>query len=238
MNNSRTKRLPKILLGQSAVTLLILLIAGYLIMYSMGYKINFISRKIVKSGMIVLSIDTKPDSIKINGVEKPIKTDSSYILTPGYYDVQVNKNGYIDWSVRTQVEAEIVNYYNNIALFKNDTALNELVDRNKIDYLNAPNSTLAVNAPKGLRYNDYEIWIEEKLITRYSEPITSVSWYTDYRHVAYQQGDEIRIVDDYGQNDTLLVKLPDKTSAKFIFGAKSKELYISQGDKYYIVVIR
>ena len=113
MNNSRTKRLPKILLGQSAVTLLILLIAGYLIMYSMGYKINFISRKIVKSGMIVLSIDTKPDSIKINGVEKPIKTDSSYILTPGYYDVQVNKNGYIDWSVRTQVEAEIVNYYNN-----------------------------------------------------------------------------------------------------------------------------
>lgn len=238
MNNSRTKRLPKILLGQSAVSLLILLIAGYLIMYSMGYKINLISRKIVKSGMIVLSIDTKPDLIKINGVEKPIKTDSSYVLSPGYYDVQVHKDGYNDWNVRTQVEAEIVNYYNNISLFKNDTALNDLSDRNKIDYLNAPNSTLAVNAPKGLQYNDYEIWIEEKLITRYSEPITSVGWYTDYRHVAYQQGDEIRIVDDYGQNDTLLAKLPDKTNARFVFGVKSKELYISQGDKYYFVEIR
>ena len=230
--------MPKILLGQTAVTLLILVIASYLIMYSMGYKINLTSRKIIKTGMIVLSIDTKPDSIKINGEEKPIKTDSSYTLAPGYYDVLVHKDGYKDWQVRTQVVEEIVNYYNNIALFKTDISLHELKDNNKIEYLNSPNTSLAVNAPKGLEFNNYEIWIEEKLITRYSEAINSVTWYPDYRHIVFQQGDEIRIVDDYGQNDTLLVKLPNTTLAKFVFGAKSKEIYIMQGGEYYSAVIK
>ncbi len=238
MNNSRTKRLPKIILGQSFVMLIILLISTYLIVYSMGYKINLSSRKIIKTGMIVLSVNPKPDSITINGESKPVKIDNSYVLAPGYYDILVKKEGYHDWSVRSLVAEEMVNYYSPTMLFKDKIKLEELTEVSKINYLNSPTSTLAENAPKGLKYNDYEIWIDDNLITRYSKKINVVIWYPDYHHLAYQQGSEIRIVDDMGLNDTLLVNLPDASEAKFTFGGKKKELYIYQSGKYYLAQIQ
>lgn len=188
--------------------------------------------------MIVLSVNPKPDSITINGESKPVKVDSSYALAPGYYDIVVKKQGYHDWSVRSLVVEEVVNYYSPTALFKDNVKLEDLTDTSKINYLNAPTSTLAENAPKGLKYNGYEIWIDEDLITRYSKKINAVIWYPDYHHLAYQQGNEIRIVDDTGLNDTLLVSLPDAAEAKFTFGGKKKELYISQNGKYYLAQIQ
>ncbi len=204
----------------------------------MGYKINFSSRKIIKTGIIVLSVNPKPDSITINGESKTVKIDNSYTLAPGYYDIVVKKQGYHDWSVRSQVVEELVNYYSPTVLFKENTELKELTDESKINYLKAPTSTLVENAPKGLETNDYEIWIENKLITRYSKKISSVTWYPDYHHLAYQQGNEIRIVEDSGLSDVLLATLPDSTETKFTFGGNRKEIYISQNGKYYIVQIQ
>jgi len=238
MNNPRSKRWKQILIGQTIVGLFILLVAGYLIVYAMGYKINFTSRKIIKTGMIVLSINPVPDHIYLNGKDTGGKENISFSLEPGTYELKVAKEGYNDWIMSSKVEAELVNYFKYIELFKNDVKLIELTDQKKIDYLNTPNSSLAENAPKGLRNNNYEIWIGDKIIARYSTSIDNVSWYPDYKHVLFQQGDKIKIIDEFGKNENTLAQLDSSTLAKYVLGAKSTEIYIYLNSKYYYASIQ
>lgn len=238
MNNSRTKRLKSILIGQSIVTLLIVLIASYLIVYSMGYKINLTSRKIIKTGMIVLSIDTKPDKILVDNSEEQTKKDIAFQLEPAFYDVEVIKAGYHDWSIRSNVKEELVNYYNNIILFKKDVEISDLNNQEIVARFDNPVDDLVENAPKGLQYNDYEIWLDGKLIARYSEPISSVSWYPSYHHIVYQKGNQVWAIEDTGNNNTPLVTLPSAERAKYIFADRGKDIYIYQSDKYYQANIR
>lgn len=238
MNNSRTKRLKSIIIGQSLVTLAILLIASYLIVYSMGYKVNLISRKIVKTGLIVLSIDIKPDKIFLNNQEKQSKKDVAFQLEPDFYDIKIEKAGYHNWSVRSNVKEELVNYYNNIILFKQDAQVLELTDPEMIDRFSNPADDLVENSPKGLLFNDYEIWLEEKLIARYSEPISSVSWYPGYHYVSYQKGNQIWAIEDTGYNNTLLVELPLSDKAEYYYANRGKDIYINQSNQYYKANIR
>lgn len=233
MNNPRTKRLPRIIVGQSLVALFIFVVAGYLIVYALGYKINLSARKFVKTGLIVMSIDPKPDVIKIGGREVTAKSDISVSLEPGYYDITVSKAGYQDWTTRSEIKAEIVNYYKYVELFKTPQQLEELTDSDSITVLNTPSAALAVNSPKDLSNNDYEIWIRDTLVTRFSEKISQVAWYPDNHHIIFQQKNEIHIIDEYGSNNKTLVSLPANSVAKFIIANKNQEILISQDGKYY-----
>ncbi len=220
------------------MALSIILIASYLIIYSMGYKINLTSRKIIKTGMIVLSTDIKPDKILVNSEEKPTKKDIAFQLEPAYYDVKITKDGYHDWSVRSNVKEELVNYYNNIILFKDDAKITALDNQEIVDRFKNPVDDLVENSPKGLQFNDYEIWLDQELVARYSEPIKSVSWYPGYHHIVYQKGNQIWAIEDTGDNNTPLVSLPSDDLAKFIFANRGKDIYIHQSDRYYQANIR
>ncbi len=238
MSNSRTKRIHKIILGQSLVASLILLIASYLIIYSMGYKINFMSRKIIKTGMIVLSVDVKPDKISINNQSKTAKKESAYQLVPAYYDVKIEKDGYKEWKVSTQVKEELVNYYSNIVLFKDSIKVEKLQNSDKIELLNLPISSLAEDSKRDLISNEYEIWSGEKLLTRYSQKIREVSWYYDNHHIVFQQGNAIKIIDEDGSNEVTLVELANDGDIKYAFTERGKEIIFKQNDEYYCAQIR
>lgn len=238
MNNSRTKRLPQIIIGQFLVSALIFVIASYLVLYSLGYKINLTTRKIIKTGLIVLSIDPKPQEILLDGKDIEPKSDTSISLEPGFYNVTVKKDGYQDWSTRSEVKGELVNYYKYVELFKSEVKLVELQDQGLIDILNSPSNTLAVNTPKGLTNNDYEIWIQSKLVTRFSSPISQAIWYSDNHHILFQQGGSIHIIDEDGSNNKTLVNLSDSSICKFVISNKGQDLLILQSSKYYIATIQ
>ena len=233
MNNSRTKRIRKIILGQSLVALLITVVAGYLVIYALGYRINLSARKIIKTGMIVLSVNPEPDSVQVGRLELEPKEDVSVSLEPGFYDITIKKSGYQDWTIRSEVKAELVSFYKYIELFRLPTELQELTDSDSIAALNTPTTTLAVNVPKGLTCNDYEIWLKESLVTRFSESISSVNWLYDNRHIIFQQGDEIRVIDTDGTNNKVLAKLKDASRAKFISSKRDQAIFIEQNNKYY-----
>lgn len=233
MNNPRTRRIKEIIIGQTLVGLFILAIAGYLIVYSLGYKIDFSSRKIVKEGIIVLSINPKPDKILLNNQDMGSKINASFTVESGNYNIIIKKDGYQDWKATSKVESEIVNYYKYVELFRTNVVLSDLTDQSKINYLNTPTSILIENAPKGLTYNDYEIWIADKIVARFSLNISSVSWYPDNKHVVFQQGSELKIVDDQGKNETVLVALLNDHPAKYAIGSNGTEIYISQDNTYY-----
>lgn len=238
MNNSRSKRIKSILIGQSLVTIIIFLIASGLVIYSMGYKINLSARKIIKTGMIVISADVKPDRILLNNKEMPLKKDNAFTLEPGHYSLEIFKDGYHDWSANSIVEEELVNYFNNIILFKKNSPLVKLEDQSKIDKFSTPSNDLVENAPKGLSFNDYEIWLDDILLTRFSEKIGSVSWMPGYHHICYQKADALWAIEITGTNNTTLVNLPSSETARYYFGNRGKDLFLSQSGEYFKVEIR
>jgi hypothetical protein len=188
--------------------------------------------------MILLITDPAPDHIIINGKDEGSSDQFNKTFTAGYYDIDITKVGYQDWHRSIFVEAQKLAAFKNITLFSATPKISDLVDQAKIDFLNTPNSYLAENSPDDLTFNQYEMWVNGNLLTRFSTPINSPIWYPDNDHIIYQTGNEIRVIERSGHNDLLLVKLGSTNPTKFTIGNKGRELYYLDGSVYKQAVIR
>ena len=237
-NDRRTRLLPKIILGQLLVGALIVLISSSVIFYTEGYRWNYKSMKIIKTGVLYFSFQPRDVQIKINSQDFKASSNMAKNYSPGFYNILIEKDGYNPWSIKLKIEPSSVNDYKNIILFKSNISANDLSDQGKIDLLNAPIDVLATNAPDQLRYSDHEIWVGDKLVTRFSGSILKAVWYPDLSHIVFQLNDEIRVVETSGQNDTLLVKLNSSESTNLAIGAKGTELYYRDLGQYKVASIR
>ena len=233
MNNKRTKRLPRIILNQFLVAFLMTAIAISVLFFAEGYRFNFKNFKIIKTGILYFSTDPDGATVFINGKLQDKKTPYAVNLTAGRYNATIEKNGYGSWSSGFKVDSGLVSEFESIVLFKKNPEISNLSDQRKIDLLNSPLEYLATSNSKNELYqNGYEVWQSNSLVTRFSTPIKSVSWYPDLKHILYQQGDEIRVMEITGLNDVLLVKLSTKTPVRYIANNKGDELYYLDNDQY------
>jgi len=237
MENRRTKLLPKIILGQAAVALLITTIALSILFYAEGYRLNVKSWKIAKTGIVYLVSYPKNSSVYINGVLQSEKTPMAKNLVSGNYNVEVKNDKYVTWSNNIKIESQLVKKFENIVLIKDDIEIESLSDSRKISTLYAPSEILASNN-NGLFYNQYEIWLKNNLVARFFAPIQRAILYPDKEHVVYQQGSAIRIIDDSGRNDTLLIEIDQESPIRFALSNKGEELYFQVDDEYYFAKIR
>lgn len=103
-------------------TLLVVGIFGYFaILLARGYRFDLKTLKFNPNGILVIKSDPSGAQIFVNGDLKGA-TDSNISLTPGTYDVNVKKEGYIPWYKRLTIEKEIVTEA-NLSLFKPTPAL-------------------------------------------------------------------------------------------------------------------
>lgn len=242
MSEKRSKRWYKILFGQFIVTFLILAIGSCLVFYSEGYTLNLKNFKIIKNGVISLKSEPSPDFVAVNNTLYPyasIYSRSFYqLLAPGYYDIKLVKGGFSEWRKLVLVEPEMVEQFSVIKLFKSDIKSEILKNQNKIDYLNNQYNSYSNSPELQLKNDSREIWIKESLVTRFSKSVFGVVWYPDYNHVVYQKLDEIRVIENDGFNDTLLVKLSSEEPTKFLISEDGKELYYLDDGYYKIAIIR
>jgi len=111
---------------------LFLVITPYLVMYSMGYRINFETLKITETGGIYVKSYPQADEITIDSkiTEKP-GLFSNYVfvqdLIPKDHTVLVKKTGYFDYAKNLEVEEKEVTKIENIILFKTDTVFGKLL---------------------------------------------------------------------------------------------------------------
>jgi hypothetical protein len=153
------------------------------------------------------------------------------------YTVEVTKDGFVSWHETLRVESSSINLYDDVVLFRSNPIISDVTDTKKIAQLEAPEDILA-NTNNDFSVRGYEIWIGDQLTTRLSTPVLRAIRYTDMSHVVYQQRDEIRIIENNGKNDTLLVKLSSPTATKFVLGARGTELYYIDGEVNKMAVIR
>lgn len=83
------------------------LILFTVIIYARGYRLNFLHKSIVPTGILVVS--SKPDGGKIIiNDELRGATNSNITLSPGIYDVVIKKDGYVDWVKKLTIKGELV----------------------------------------------------------------------------------------------------------------------------------
>ncbi len=237
-NDRRTRLLPKIILGQLGVSLIIACISISVIFFAEGYRFDLATFKIVKTGVLYLEFEPHDVTVSWNNTSKGESSSFVENLTPGFYSVSVAKPDFVTWKASLQVTSQSVNDYSRIVLFRSKIATSNLTNTDKIALLTAPTDVLASNAPDQLLFNDHEIWIGNQLVTRFANPIQNAVWYPDLYHIVYQQGKAIRVIESNGQNDTLLATLSNDTPTIFAIGNRGSELYFQDGGGYKVAVIR
>ena len=238
MHYNRKNTIFRTIIFQVSVTVVIAIIALSLILYVQGYRVDFENMKLIRTGVLVLFTDPKPDNIIINGEDQTVDEKFAKSLLPGHYDVEITKEDFNSWSRTMNVDSEIVASNKDIVLFRSNSITHELTEQKNIDLINVPDTALIEFAPERLSSNGHEIWVNGNLVTRFSKEITAVKWYPDMAHIMYQMDNEIRIVEVSGYNDTLLVKLSSNSPSRFAIGGKGKELYFTDIDLYFQVTIR
>ncbi|MDO8444194.1 MAG: hypothetical protein Q7S80_01665 [bacterium] len=237
-NDRRTRLLPKIIFGQFSVGLIVACISLGIIFYAEGYRLNFSTLKIVKTGVLYLEFQPHDVTVTRNNLSKNKSSNFVENLTPGFYNISISKPGFIPWQLQLQVQSQSVNDYSKIILFRSDVVTADLIDQNKIALLSAPTDVLATNAPDQLLFSEHEIWIGSDLVTRFAGTIQKAIWYPDLSHIVYQQGKELRVIEISGKNDTLLATLSSDKPTIFVIGNRGTELYFQDGDQYKVATIR
>ena len=228
----REKRLREIIIGQSIVTLIVVGISLALIFYGFGYKIDWKNFSIQHTGILYLSFLPKEADVFVSGEMKSESSPFDINLLPGYYDIEIRHNNYQPWRSRVNITADKVLSIKNVTLFLEKPEVAVVSEKSEIDAINTPFDILIKNPQGDLTSNNYEIWADNKLVTRFSSPITNVIWYPGREYIAYQQGSEIRIINKDGSNDIKLIDLPDNMDSKFIFSWDGSYLLYKDSEGY------
>ena len=174
-----------------------------IILKANGYEINLKSRKIIKTGMIILDGDPKNAAIYLNQ-EKLLMNLPGRIthLTPGNYEITISLAGYNSWQKSITVYSGKASVYQNITLFLETS---ENISDLKINLEDFKNE--ALNNSGSINLLGAEIYFNGKLITRFTKNITAAFIYPDKQHLVLQIEDKILIIDLDGSNIQSLLKL-------------------------------
>lgn len=87
--------------------ILILSAAAGVILYGRGYRLDFKKKTLEPTGLLVAT--SSPDGAKviIDG-KLTSATNTTFSLSPGWYQVKLQKEGYLPWEKRLRVQGEIV----------------------------------------------------------------------------------------------------------------------------------
>ncbi len=123
---------------------LYLVVAPILVIYSLGYKLDWRNWEIVSTGGMDLAIWPIGATILVDN--RPAKTTNFLFnevflhdLNPKFYNISVSKDGYFDWQKKLQVKDREVTRVNNITLIKKQIPFFSIKD-NVSDFIVSPDN--------------------------------------------------------------------------------------------------
>ncbi len=123
--------------------ILFLIITPYIILYALGYRIDFAHRKITAIGGIYLRVLPQGVNISVDNISYKTGLFSNDVfvqnLLPVEHAVTIKKNGYYDYQKTLLVQEKEVTKLEDVILFKVDDTFSLL--QNKVSYFSvAPNN--------------------------------------------------------------------------------------------------
>lgn len=209
-----------------------------------GYLFNVRTRTFESTGVIALTVEQRPVMVGLNGTRTLANGEITKFtnLFPGYYDLDVAKEGFSTWRKTVELKPGQALTYPSVRLF---LAHPKILSASQVE-----RTALLLNqapADTELDIRGHEIWVKPiisyypiknvsndfALIARYSSGPTDVSWYPGKSHIVMQINDEIRIIDRDGSNDTLLVDLVTSDPTQFIVTEDGGRLIYRDGEQFF-----
>lgn len=210
-------------------TLIIATLAGYLILIANGYKINYKTLTVAKTGMIYLKSQPEEAKIYLDGQLVSQQTPwRQGDLLPGRYEIKISKDGFVDWEKSLLVEEGKTEAWEAVKLFLQHPQVLEV----KEEESQALSQLVEQWPAKGLVIkNGSEIWFNDVYITRFSQDIKNLSWHTDLKHIFLQINKKILVMEADGNNIIELVNLDSEQTSQFVVINEGKELLYQDGEK-------
>lgn len=253
-----TKKIRLIILAFCVICFFV--IAPYIILYSLGYRIDFENRKIVATGGIYVRTFPTAEQIIIDSKisEKPGMFNNSVFvqsLLPKDHTVLVQKNGYYDYYKTLPVLEKEVTKLENVLLIKKAIAFVSI--DNSVDYFSlAPNNRnllAAYTNTKGIDFKYFSLGnttVPPATLLKQSGKVSSIKWSDDSNlaliTLQTSKATLYFIFDSSKQTQPLTqISLLDKTSQQIsfnpqnpqeIFFTKNKILYSLKNNKATAVI--
>ncbi|MDP2910430.1 MAG: PEGA domain-containing protein, partial [bacterium] len=122
--------------------ILFLITAPVTVFYSLGWRFNWETKRIVQTGVFYFKVWPKNAQVYINGEFKK-KTDIFFSsvnidnLLPGQYQIEIKKDGYYDWRKTLEIKKKEVTEGRNIVLVPRNPNFNLLAEQIK-DFFFSP----------------------------------------------------------------------------------------------------
>lgn len=112
----------------------------YIVLYSLGYRIDFTKMKIFATGGIYIRTFPTADQILIDSKDfgKPgLFANDIFIpnLLPQKHTILIKKDGYFDYAKALPVKENLATKLENVLLFKKDFVFNQITDKTKNPFL-------------------------------------------------------------------------------------------------------
>lgn len=183
---------------------LMIVFAAWLLFEASGYQIFYGPLRIVKTGLISLTVHPNDQlTISLNGQAMPKNQTTFMNLPAGRYQVLAQRPDYLPWEITTELMPGEAESYGSVLLFlkKPISTMIESIDYKVYEsVLSHPERFQA-----GLQFFENEVWANEQLVTRYSEPIKQAMWLPDNSHLLIQLADGLHVVERTGGHDITLV---------------------------------
>ena len=112
------------LIGPILIFLFLALLSISVILYGRGYRVDLKQKGLKTTGLLAATSDPKGASIFVD--DKLVSaTDDTLNLEPGWYDVRLDKEGYIPWQKKMEIKKEIV-AETKASLFRSNPSLSPL----------------------------------------------------------------------------------------------------------------
>lgn len=224
---------------------LFLILATLLVASANGVMYNPKTKSFETTGIIALLTTDPPYTLIVDGVKTKTGKKEKKItnLFTGLHSVVLEKEGYYSWSTIDNVRPGFTTIHNGIRLFLQDS---QPVAASQ-DQINAlQNQVLEIETDLDIRSN--EIWAKPlvavypitlygdqlELIARYSQPVIGAQWFPGKNQILLQLGNEIRVIDRDGGNDTVLVELASPDPTDFMVLDNGRDLIYLDQDRYSI----
>lgn len=232
-------------------------ISALLVGFASGMAVNLKAKRIEVMGGMEIAFEPKDATLFVNSELKSKKTPYSAVnIKPGTYKVKVSKDGYRSWEHRVLVTPGQVTQV-KARLFRSEFLREDVSEANKAKAENVLNEASAADFG-AISFLDYELFIDDDFVTRFSDKIKKAVWYSDDT-VLVQAGREINYLKlkavpasqspstktggsiDWQTTEEgilLLETLGSEDPAEFAADRSGAKLYIKTAGEFYSLLIR
>lgn len=209
------------------------LMAFFVVLLANGYRLNQNTWRLERTSTIVLGGPSTGGKVNLDGIDKGSLPISLRMLSVGRHEVIVTKDKYQAWIKVFNVLAGKAVVVDNLTLFYQNPVITEVSNPDKVSANIKNNFTMQ---GKNLEIKSDEIYFQEKLVTRFSQPVLGAIYDLSINHIFVQVGNEIRAINANDLNEFTLIKLQKNDPTTF--SVSNQTLYYFDGGVLYQAQIR